>query len=199
MFRIFTAAAAFLTASAGAQTLDAATSQEVLPNFNAGPLVATLQQANLNPEIQTISGSEVLVLNSGNQKILLRPRVCNPGCAGLLMYSVMGGGASPSAITTYNANTPPTKAFQANGNVFLMRYLIADYGVTKGSLLVNIGVFDNTVAKWTETATGPIGLSVSVDLDDEIPAPDLDADITELFRETVKRPELITDQGQRGY
>ncbi|MEE4208717.1 MAG: hypothetical protein V2I43_05575 [Parvularcula sp.] len=161
MFRIAAAAAACLLSSASAQ-IPAPLAGEVLPNVDIATILPALQQMNLTTERTTLGGGDVLVVRQGNINIIMRPRVCNPECAGLLMYAIFEGTAPSGVLNAYNESTPPTTAFTSGGNTILSRYLIADYGITAGSFLVNVGVFESTVRNFIGASEQAAAQSVSL-------------------------------------
>ncbi|MEM9234302.1 MAG: YbjN domain-containing protein, partial [Pseudomonadota bacterium] len=66
-------------------------------------------------------------------------------------------------INRFNAETPVARAYlNPNGQVELMHYMIADYGITSGSLMVNIGAFMSAIDKWSgEYSSGNLSNTVS--------------------------------------
>ncbi|GGY43247.1 YbjN domain-containing protein [Parvularcula lutaonensis] len=195
MFRILAILAAFAASVASAQ-IPAKLARTLLPDVSAETIRPVLRQQGLTPETQTISGRDVLVLRSDRHAIILQPRVCNPKCTGLLMITLMEGSAPSHLVNDFNQETPPTMAYTQNGATVLSRYLIADHGITAGTLLVNIGVFDETVRKWLSNQRAS---SLSVSLAEQGPAPEIDTETRELLSEIRRRPELISGRIQSAY
>ncbi|MEM1379137.1 MAG: hypothetical protein AAGH41_00780 [Pseudomonadota bacterium] len=164
----------------------------ILPNTNVATLMPALSNAGLTPQRITVSGEESIVVRSGDIAILLRPTVCNPNCAGLLMYTLFEGAAAANTINSYNGNTPPTVAFTAQGNTILSRYLIADHGMTQGSFLVNVVVFDNTVAKWLDMSRRAVAQSVSLGPQGEPVKSNFQRETEEYLKEAMSRRELFS-------
>lgn len=195
MFRILAVLAAFAASTASAQIPDKL-AKKLLPDVSAETIRPILRQQGLVPETQTISGEDVLVLRSDRHSIILQPRVCNPDCTGLLMITLMEGSAPTHLVNGFNQQTPPTMAYTQNGATVLSRYLIADHGITAGTLLVNVGVFDETVRKWLSSRqVSPL----SVSLKDQAPAIEFDQETQALIGEIRRRPELISGRIQSDY
>jgi len=167
--------------------------QQVVPNTNLGSIVPVLQLAGKTPESATMGDdTQVVVVRSGSNVIIMRPAVCNPNCAGLEMYAVLQGSSPASTMNDFNLKTPPTMVFNAGGNTVLRRYLIADHGMTAGSFLVNVNVFDNTMNKWRQTLNSSASMSVSL----AEPGPDAEgayeAENAEFLNAIMQRPELYS-------
>ncbi|NRA29438.1 MAG: hypothetical protein HRU11_04175 [Parvularculaceae bacterium] len=138
--------------------------QQIIPNTNMDSIMPVMRLAGLEPENGTIGeDTRVAILRTATNVIVMRPAVCNPNCVGLEMYAVVQGTAPVSTINDFNMKTPPTMVFTAAGNTVLRRYLIADHGMTAGSFLVNVNVFDNTLNKWRQTLNSTASMSVSVE------------------------------------
>ncbi|NNU15282.1 hypothetical protein HK107_02945 [Parvularcula sp. ZS-1/3] len=189
MIRILAAACVLLTSFASAE-ISASKAKEVLNDTNAATLGPVLRAQGLFPETLTIENREVLVVRQNGNVVMLRPRVCNPDCTGLLMYIVMEGAAPASSINAFNQQTPATVAYTNGQATVLSRYLIADHGITAGTFLVNLDVFSRTVSKWTQTRNARNAMSVS--LLSSAPIDDYDPDTEALVREALRRPELLS-------
>ncbi len=189
MFRFFVAAAALLTSWGAAQAADQRT-MEVLSNTNIETIRPVLRNAGMRPETMDIEGRPALAVRDSGDRVILRPRVCNPDCTGLLMFVVLDGAAPANAINSYNQQTPATVAYTNGRSTILSRYLIADHGITEGTFLVNLDVFKQTVRKWTQNRNGQNAMSVSLMSRSTIG--DYDPDTEALIREIESRPELIS-------
>jgi hypothetical protein len=195
MFRILAVAAALLTSTAAAQLSDAQ-ARKVLTDVNASTIAPVLRNAGMNPQTTTILGEDALVLKGGGMTTVLRPRVCNPNCVGLLVYTVVRGSAPADSLNAFNETTAPTSAYVHQGNTVLSRYLIADHGITAGTFLVNVAVFNSTVDKWLNNSRSAAALSVS--LDGSMPS-DIDSETEAFLAEIAKRPDLMTERPADAY
>ncbi|MEO1657164.1 MAG: hypothetical protein AAFR65_05535 [Pseudomonadota bacterium] len=187
---IFVALALFATASAQSDVMTR-TPRKVMGDVNLQTVSKVVRNAGFVVEQATISGSDSLVVRDGVTAVIMRPRVCDPNCSGLLMYAVIDGIAPPMAINGFNEQTPATSAFTSEGYTILSRYLIADYGITEGSFLTNVAVFQSTVEKWLGQGTdAPSALSVS--LNAPVPLADEDFELREYLDAVKARPELLS-------
>ena len=189
MLRIFVAAATLLTSLAFAQAANPR-AMEVLSNTDVETIRPVLRNAGMRPETMDIEGRQAITIRDAGDRIILRPRVCNPQCTGLLMFVVLDGAAPANAINAYNQQTPATVAYTNGRSTILSRYLIADHGITEGTFLVNLEVFKQTVRKWTQNRDGRNALAVSLMSRSTIG--EFDADTEALIREIENRPELIS-------
>ncbi|MEM9838827.1 MAG: YbjN domain-containing protein [Pseudomonadota bacterium] len=181
--------AAVATTSAQAQSTPAELT--VIPNMNLETIAPVLRNAGLAPQTVTINGEDSLVVPSGDVKLVFRPTVCNPDCAGLLMFSLFQGNAPSNLMNDFNSRTPPTAAYTAQGNTVLSRYLIADHGITTGSLMVNVMVFDNTVTKWLNDRSRTLARSVSVAEQNRIPS-NFERETEDYLADMMSRRELYS-------
>lgn len=171
------------------------TELEILPNTNVATIAPVLRNAGMLPETITVGDSDSLVVRSGDLAIILRPTVCRPDCAGLLMYTLFEGTSPASMMNSFNERTPPTAAYTTQGNTVLSRYLIADHGITAGSFMVNLVVFDNTVSKWLQDRGR--NMAQSVGLADPAPETNFSRETEAFLSEVMARPELFSGQAQR--
>ena len=193
MLRILFAALALVaTASAQADVMTR-TPRKVMNDVNEQTISKVVRNAGFIVEQATISGADSLIVRDGTTAVIMRPRVCDPNCAGLLMYAVIEGIAPSTAINGFNEQTPATSAFTSEGFTILSRYLIADYGITEGSFLTNLAVFQSTVEKWLgqPRASGPSALSVSLD-PSAVPQASEDLELRAYLDAVKARPELVS-------
>ena len=92
------------------------------------------------------SGNQVMGAKFGGLTIVLAPRACDgenqTQCRGLVMEALFRDRVPLSVANNYNSNEFSTKAVVIDdGRAFTQRYLIADYGMSRGTLAVNIAVF----------------------------------------------------------
>ncbi|GGY40032.1 hypothetical protein [Parvularcula lutaonensis] len=191
MIRTFIAAAtaALLATSAQAQIPEPLASTK-LPNVDRATLVPVLQQMGLRPETVTLESGEALAITTPSMTVILRPRVCNPDCAGLFMLSIVPDSGTADQINAYNSFVPGSKAVRLpNGSTAISRYLIADYGLIAGSFLIDLQVFANTVGRWQQR-NFPMGSNVqSVSLT-EPGESQFDSEMQDLLDDVLERPEL---------
>lgn len=194
MVRFF-AALASVTAllSAGSAMAD---ELDVLTNVNAETIAPVFRNAGMRVEQTTISGNPALAIRDSGAVIILRPRVCAPDCKGLLMYAIFGGGASSSQMNAYNRETPATTVFTADGRTVLSRYLIADHGITEGTLMVNYNVFKGTLASWRqEKQRNPVqAVALSLAWPQTEYASKDEADDDAFLEAALDRSDLINDR-----
>ena len=124
----------------------------VVPNLAFQHIDPVIRDFDNSVEYVTISGVQVMRIESRGRVVLLIPNSCSlNGCAGLRLLAGVNETASPEAINQFNATTPIARAYlNADGKVEMMHYMVGDYGVTRGSLIVNIGAFFAGMDKWTE-------------------------------------------------
>ena len=196
MFRLFVAVAALMTSFASAQ-IPPQRAMELMADTDVDTIRPVLRNAGLRPEQLDLEGHKTLALREGGDTILLRPRVCNPQCKGLLMFVVLEGSAPASTINAYDQRTPATVAYTNGNSTILSRYLIADHGITEGTFLANLEVFKQTVAVWTQNRSRNNALSVSLmsRAANEEADPEMDA----LLEEVARRPELISGRIAQEY
>lgn len=161
------AAAALFVTGASAQI----TPTTVIPNFNIETIQPLLQQAGFQTEVRDMGGSMVVAAQKDGKFIILRPRVCRDGagCAGLFMLAQINTQASLRTLNNFNLQSPPTRAVQTpDGQIFLSRYLIADYGTTAGSFAVNADVFKNGIDRFFKVMNESGAAEVSFSPIDEV-------------------------------
>ena len=186
---IFVTLALVATASAQADVMTR-TPRKVMDDVNEQSVSKVVRNAGFIVEEATISGASSIVVRDGVTAVIMRPRVCDPDCSGLLMYAVIEGIAPPMAINGFNEQTPATSAFTSEGYTILSRYLIADYGITEGTFLTNLAVFQSTVEKWLGQSRAPSALSVS--LDSNVPLAQEDFELRAYIDAVKSRPELLS-------
>lgn len=191
-------AAVILTAFASAHAeISPAEARLILDNTNAATLLPVLRSAGYFPQTSTLQGDDVISIRFGNDVVLLRPRVCNEECRGLLMFVVIEGAAPAQVMNAFNQQTPATVAYTSGNATVLSRYLIADHGITAGSFLVNLDVFARTVQKWTRTRGA--GKTLSVSLLSQSQAAGRDPEAEALIADVLTRPELVSGRIDSAY
>lgn len=189
--------AIFGTALSGALAQNAP--QTIIANTNLDSIVPVLQLAGLTPQSGTIGGEAVAIVRSGSNVMVLRPTVCNPNCKGLQMFAQQQGTSPGGVINKYNAETPATTAYNLAGTTVLERYLIADHGMTEGSFLVNVNVFDNTINKWRRDSTQASKLSVSLNQPEANAESAYSAENKAFLEAFGRRGDLYSKPGQQAF
>ncbi|MEM9810162.1 MAG: hypothetical protein AAF788_02955 [Pseudomonadota bacterium] len=184
----FIALFVFGSASADAQSRS---QRRVLESVDAQVIAPVLRNAGFEVEQSTIADNESIVVRSGDTVVIMRPRVCNPTCTGLLMYSVIEGTAPSNTLNGFNEQTPPTSAFTSDGYTILSRYLIADYGITQGTFLTNVEVFQSSVEKWLGAPRSGDVNALSVSLAEQ-PKTGVEEDLSAYVGAITRRHELIS-------
>ena len=126
----------------------------VLPDVSLRTIQPLLQEMGAETEIRTINYEEFMFVRLNGRFLRLKSRVCSngvSGCAGLWITAFINGETPDTQmINAFNTGSPPTRATLQGGSVILDRYLIADYGITRGSLAVNFSVAVGGINAWFE-------------------------------------------------
>ncbi|MEM9705300.1 MAG: hypothetical protein AAF850_04395 [Pseudomonadota bacterium] len=153
LLNISAAASALLVSTvANAQQGAVSNPYGVLSNVDLVTLAPVITELGVPFEVTTLAGRQALRLNVNGAVVALRPRVCRGanggGCVGLEMMGFYSGVAPLDAANRYNDETPPSKAIVTDGGTVVHRYLIADYGLTRGSFAIDLQVFGSIVTKF---------------------------------------------------
>lgn len=145
---------------------------QVVANYNMTALEAILTELNI-PHSRQTRGDGVPYLRSqiNGLNILLVPSACQAGsCKGLEMVTFFfDHTATVENIQKYNQFHKPTRMFvDQNGRTFFTRYLIGDYGYTKGSFVVNLAVFNRSPRIYFENFPAQNSMSNTVSYDVEV-------------------------------
>ena len=131
----------------------------VLPGVSFDQGEPVLRDAGMSTQRRVIDGTPVLVVQANGRILNLQNRACSlqGECGGLWMFAFLDDSAPLSTMSRFNQVSKPARANLLDGKVVLDRYLIADYGITRGSLVVNVGVFAASVDQWFafNEASGP--------------------------------------------
>ncbi|MEO0399984.1 MAG: YbjN domain-containing protein [Pseudomonadota bacterium] len=130
----------------------------VVENFNIQTIAPVLAELGIPYQRRNQNGYDILMADIGIEGVtaIFWPRVCGAtrdACAGLVMRAYYTGASNLELNNRFNLTTPPIAAMTDGSSVFAQRYLIGNYGVTRGSLAVNIKVFQDTARKYHETLT----------------------------------------------
>lgn len=127
--------------------------QTVIPiTFEA--LETFLDDAGWRYERRIASGEDVIVAEIEKRTIILWPRACNQDgvCAGLLSFAVIGDLASAKEVNRFNNRFHAARATLREGRVIMDSYTYADFGVVRGSLLIELAVLAGLVDDWWDFA-----------------------------------------------
>ncbi len=143
------------------------TTSTQVPDFSVGTLDPILRSMGYQTQLVNFGdGSKGIAAQYSGGAILFRPRVdCANGCKGLNMVGLIRGNQDLYTLNKFNeAQDVSTIVFLSPGNLYMRRYLIADYGTNYGSLAANIGNFQSTINGWFQFSKG----EVSAQLNDNI-------------------------------
>lgn len=116
----------------------------LLPNYDSSTLEAMMTEYGLPYQVaQKEQGGAYVVAEYKGKKIILDPQECGSGaCKGLRMLILYTNSKTPLEVANlYNSMFGPSRAVVADDNLFFHRYLIGDYGQTRGSFTVDFLVF----------------------------------------------------------
>ena len=138
---------------------------EVFTSYDITTLSALLSSAGLTfRQSTTAAGDEYITISFGGLNHILQPAACVEGtCRGLRMVTAFREGAPDIATANrFNAAYWPSRIFTDGNAMFFHRYLIGDYGYTRGAFFVNLAVFAGTSAQFTNfSGPGPRSNSIS--------------------------------------
>ncbi|WP_306250957.1 YbjN domain-containing protein [Parvularcula sp. IMCC14364] len=125
----------------------------VMPNLSFVTVEPFLNELGyVTEQGQLNDGRKVLRATRDDRELFFEARACQrdgSNCAGLDMFAIVRDSSTLDAVNAFNGVVPYTKAFYANDEfVLLNRYLIADFGMIRGSFAVNLGVFENSINEW---------------------------------------------------
>ncbi|MEM9421110.1 MAG: YbjN domain-containing protein [Pseudomonadota bacterium] len=122
----------------------------LVPSISFDRVEPILREAGMNTQRRVIDGTPVMVVQANGRILNMQNRACDAQgeCAGLWMFAFLDDAASPEALIQFNQMSKPARANLVDGRVTLDRYLIADYGTTRGTLAINVGVFAASVDQW---------------------------------------------------
>ena len=94
--------------------------------------------------------SEVLVLTVRERRLVLWPRACDSRdiCRGLYIFALIPSQASSAKTNAFNVEYNPARATIRDGQVVLDRYLIGDFGVSRGTLSIELQVQAELIDDW---------------------------------------------------
>lgn len=151
---VFVAATSF---SAAAQSSGPASEQSVLPNLDLEIVQLVLEEAGAYAELKYSErdGEYLFVIYEG-RKAKFYPTACNDtGCGGMRMLAFLNDETDPQTVNRFNVSYAAITAIDVGGGkVGLQRYLIADHGITRGTLVVNVSTFFHMIELWENFSKG---------------------------------------------
>ncbi|MHA7872850.1 MAG: YbjN domain-containing protein [Hyphococcus sp.] len=147
MLRILTAAVVSVTAVLAAGAIAKAqlsNATEVVENYDIENVESLLSDLGVEyTRRQARDGSDYLIFANGGVNYILHPKACGgAGCMGLRMLCIFTDlGATLDAANNFNAMHNPTRLIVEGSDAIFHRYLIGDYGYTRGTFTVNLSVF----------------------------------------------------------
>jgi hypothetical protein len=155
MRSLFLAAAAAFAATLPAT--GALAQEEIVPNptgsvsnlalETVGPV---LRDAGLNITANFSGKAELMLAEMGGRNVILAEEACTAPtkCAGLMIIALINDQAGADVVNEFNSRQKPARATSMQEGVMLDHYLMADYGTTRGTLVVNIGVMMAMIDGW---------------------------------------------------
>ncbi|MEM8986472.1 MAG: hypothetical protein AAGC95_07080 [Pseudomonadota bacterium] len=151
MKRTILGVAAFIFSIAGAhgQALNAPSSST--DAFTPAYISSLLDELGITNAVQRFENEEVIIAAQAPNglRFLMVFYACNPedknSCLGLNLRAGWrrAEGYAKGAVHDFGAMYPFAKSYVSGEGAVLSRYLTADYGVAKGNIAVNVGVFIN--------------------------------------------------------
>lgn len=116
-------------------------------------VLAPLHEVGLEASIEKFDGQDAVAVTYNGRTGYLIPKACDEvKCDGLMMISVINPAqpATHEQISYFNAEMNAGNAVLSAGTLYLKKYVVADYGVTRGSFLIDVVVFLSMIDKWYE-------------------------------------------------
>lgn len=175
--------AAFAAAALAGLGLPAANAQSQDPVINPGAIVRgydfnhiepILKELGLATETVTfaqpgIGEATVLVGRASGTVLIFMPWACNSAnankCAGLIMRAYYSTQTSPALRNSFMERSQMGAVAQTGDVTYLQRYLIGDYGYTRGAFAIDVAVFARVANELYTTinGNGAAGNTISFD------------------------------------
>ena len=116
----------------------------VIDNFDAATIIPLLKERYEDVREIELSNHTAVRLQVGGAILVLLPNACEntlplSGCVGLYVRAFFDGAPSLELVNQYNTGEIIMAAqVEENGDVVLRRYLIADFGFQRGSLIADV-------------------------------------------------------------
>ena len=170
------AASATLCGASIAQTQDPVSNPRgIVSGYDIVHIEPILKEMGLTTETANtsqpgISAAPVVVGRGGGVTIVFTPWACNSPrankCAGLIMRAYYPKSTSDALRNTFNTNWQMGSVVGAGDITYLQRYLIGDYGYTRGAFAVDVGVFARVASELlTVIQNGGAGTTNQVSFD----------------------------------
>lgn len=143
--------ALFSFAGASAQGVGVANPTSTIPNYDVESVGPILNEMGVKWQAQRTPAGETLVTASVADTVnfLLVPTACRDtatqsDCVGLNMVALFEGSANPQTVRAFNYRYAFASAgIDPDGDAYISRYEIADFGAQRGNLATSIQVFVN--------------------------------------------------------
>lgn len=122
-----------------------------LADFKIPNLQALTSEMGWQSNVVTEGGQQVLIVSINSRQVALWPVACNPqtgACAGLYCFALIPDRTSAAVANDFNVAFNPARATIRDGQVVLDRYIIGDYGVARGSLVIDLAVQADLINQW---------------------------------------------------
>jgi hypothetical protein len=147
-----------------------------LTDLQLGSLAQVIRDAGLPVEQIEFGNSTGLGVTINNRKVALFPTACDTKCNGLYILAPIPDQASAAQANGFNIRYNPARATIRDGALVLDRYIIADYGMTRGGLIIELLVQADMINLWWDyKQSGPTEVSFAPLFDGETGGHDGDA------------------------
>lgn len=161
--RIFKAALAGVALAAAPIAATTATAQ-VYDRTNVETMVEAINSiGGFQAEAISMFGQPSIgVRTARGAAIVLQPRACNEGkCVGLSFMGLFGTSVGAERANAFNQGPVVAKLASFNDRSILFHYVIADYGIDRGNLAVNLLVMEAAIGAFQEFISQGQGVEVS--------------------------------------
>ena len=145
MIRKFISALAIAGAAfTGAANAQIANPTGIVSSYNVDVVESLLAELGVpSQRQQTSDGSTYLLATINGVKHVLQPRVCEQGaCKGLRLLTVFEDSQVDLQVANrFNTLSQPSRMIIENTDMIFHRYLIGDYGYTRGTFVINLAAF----------------------------------------------------------
>lgn len=136
-----------------AQNAPVADPTGVILNMNFESIRPVLEEVGFEVQDEVVGQINALAVTYDGKKAFLQPTACNSGdCLGLVMTALLTPTNTPTQdqVTAFNVNLNAGNAVLSDGQLYLKNYVVADYGVTRGSFVIDVAVFISLIDNWFE-------------------------------------------------
>ncbi|MEX0644506.1 MAG: hypothetical protein WD076_04305 [Parvularculaceae bacterium] len=160
MIRFCAAAAASAAAAVSVSSAqELARGREMISNVSLEAVQPVLSEAGFTVTPNLEGKAEFMLVEYGGRKLILGETVCEAAnsCDGLVIFGLLTDTAGTDVVNDFNSRQNPARAVATPDNVVIDHYIMADYGMVRGSLVVNVGVMFNMIDRWFEFRRGVTG------------------------------------------